>query len=74
MEVEGTLWEWQLGFPASSTSLVHSLSPAAQGGLLALQKSSGQVFFAVKSRGFADIIFTLHGINSQPEKQRKTPH
>lgn len=27
-----------------------------------------------RSRGFADIIFTLCGINSQPEKQRKTPH
>lgn len=50
------------------------LSLTAQGGLSALQKFSGLVFFVVKSRGFADIIFTLHGINSQPEKQRKTPH
>jgi len=50
------------------------LSLAAQGGLSALQKFLGLVSFAVKSRGFADIIFTLHGINSQPEKQRKTPH
>lgn len=50
------------------------LSLAAQGGLSALQKFLGLVFSAAKSRGFADIIFTLRGINSQPEKQRKTPH
>lgn len=50
------------------------LSLTAQGGLSVLQKFSGLVFFAVKSRAFADTIFTLRGINSQPEKQRKTPH
>lgn len=49
-------------------------SLAARGGLSALQKFSGLVFSAAKSRDFADIIFTLRGINSQPEKQRKTPH
>lgn len=49
-------------------------SLAAQGGLSALQKFSGLVFFVVKRGGFADIIFTLRGINSQPKKQRKTPH
>lgn len=50
------------------------LNLSAQGGLSALQKLSGVVFFVARSRGFADIIFTLCSINSQPEKQRKTPH
>lgn len=50
------------------------LNLSAQGGLSALQKFLRLVFFVVRSRGFAGIIFTLCGINSQPEKQRKTPH
>lgn len=76
MEVEGTPWELysSSGFLLALPALQTASEFAAQGGLSALQKSSGLVFFAAKSRGFADIIFTLRGINSQPEKQRKTPH
>lgn len=40
------------------------LNLSVQEGLSALQKFSRLVFFVVRSRGFADIIFTLCGINS----------
>lgn len=53
--------------PAVSTRPRRQPLCLAAGGQLSPPKSPGACFLMV------DIIFTLQGINSQPEKQRKLP-